>query len=78
MKAITTFRCEICGNTFDSAEKCQICENSHIKPESIIEHPESYGVWQPYPDMIGIRFADGNTAEYVRADKAEGCCHEDR
>lgn len=66
MKAITTFRCDICGETYESAEKCQICENSHIRPKAIIEHPKTYSPWQAYPDVIGIEFQDGTTINYVR------------
>ena len=66
MKAITTFRCEICVESFESAEKCKICEDSHVRPESIIEHPESYSTWEAYPGVIGIKFQDGTVINYVR------------
>jgi len=66
MKAITTFRCEICGTTFESAEKCQICENSHIRPAAIVEHLDSYSQWEAYPGVIGIEFQDGTVINYVR------------
>lgn len=64
MKAITTFRCEICGETFESAEKCKVCEDSHVRPVSIVEHPESYEAWQAYPKTVGIKFEDGMTLTY--------------
>ena len=69
MKAITTFRCEICWETFESAEKCKICEESHVRPESIVEHPESYKQWQAYPDVIGIKFQDGAVITFVRGNE---------
>lgn len=67
MKAITTFRCEICGETYESAEKCKICEESHVRPAAIIEHLESYSPWQAYPEMVSIRFQDEAVINYVRS-----------
>lgn len=52
MKAITVFKCEACGRTYDDALECEACEKSHIKPVGIVASNAEGALFDYYPSLF--------------------------
>ena len=62
----TSFRCELCGQTYDTQETAAWCEQSHVRPVGIIDKPYKYTARAKYPDAIEVYMSDGRIAVYKR------------
>lgn len=64
MKAITVFKCDACGRTYDNTLECEACEKSHIKPVEILASVAEGELFDYYPSCIFIKFDNGEIRKY--------------
>lgn len=54
--------CEVCKSEWDKEEEALRCENSHCKPEEIID--VGYRYRSEIPNYIKVKMSNGEVAEY--------------
>ena len=62
-----TYQCEFCKTQYKVKNECKMCEDNHIKPESIKRckyHVEKNS--KNYPDTITVLMEDGKEIKYKR------------
>lgn len=67
MKECKLYQCEICNTQYKVKNECKMCEDNHIKPESIKRckyHAEKNS--KNYPDTIVVLMKDGKEIKYKR------------
>lgn len=65
MKAVTQYKCEVCGTLYAVKENCIACERQHKIPCEIVgAHHRAKDVCAGYPPHITVRFADGSERKY--------------
>lgn len=58
----TLYKCEICGQTWDTAELAAKCENSHIPAETIFH--QGFPKTEKYPQTIIMTMGNGHNIQY--------------
>lgn len=59
--------CDCCKRHFQSEEAAMACEDSHMRPASVIG--TSWAIDTRYPEKIRVSFPDGKTRVYVTVEK---------
>ena len=62
METITRYKCECCHTVYDTAENCQVCEESHIQPDDIISANWNKG--SKYPSFFLVATQDNHIVRY--------------
>lgn len=69
MKEITQYQCECCGTCYKDAGACQVCENSHVRVDSVLQYKynsRGMGPESKYPHAIIVRMEDGKDLTFKR------------
>lgn len=64
MKAMTMYKCELCGRTYENKSDCENCESKHIKPIEICSSNHEVVLFDHYPSWILIKFDNGTVKKY--------------
>ena len=59
---IQVFRCECCGEVYNTGEECLNHEKMH--PAALSVYPERYGRMEPFPQTVMVLFDSGARVEY--------------
>lgn len=63
MTTITQYKCDICGQLFDSEELCSHHESAHAAPVTLSH--VLYDSGRKYPHYVTIETQDGDLVQYT-------------
>lgn len=64
MTEITKYKCEVCGNVFDSKQKAEFCEGFHLQIDRLSIGLPIYERGGKYPKIISVFGEDGTSRRY--------------
>ena len=65
MKEYHYYECETCLAEYDSEEKANACEGTHLNPVNIVSQKNRYKPFENYPYEVTITFDDGTSQVYI-------------
>lgn len=65
MTAIKTYRCDLCRKVYDTAEKAEACEGSHVFHDHI--ESDEFVQRHKYPQSIIVVMGDGARLTYFNS-----------